>query len=259
MSMRFLLSVPFWIISRISLFFRFLEEHAVGVLATLLVHLFVITLFLIAKINTTREHQGVQMLIEFEREQSAPKEREASQMSASDRATQAALIRSIPVNQAEAQAVQNIGNMVKDIKQELNVQDPPPSDATRDVPLPDARSATAANEAKVYDDKYPVNAQGERTVYRGSTTVSYRLDNRQHIYMPVPAYKCQGGGTVVVDIRVNRRGYVLQAEIKKELMAGLDPCFADAALRAAETTRFSSGPMAPEPQTGTITYVFIPQ
>ncbi len=115
------------------------------------------------------------------------------------------------------------------------------------------------SEAQVYDEKYPLNAQGERTVYRGPTTVSYRLENRQHVYMPVPAYKCQGGGTVVVNIRVNRRGYVVQADISKDLLSSLDACFTDAALRAAQTTRFSANPQAPEPQTGAITYVFIPQ
>ncbi len=249
-----------WYSVSMSSLLHFLEEHSIGVLATILVHLGFVTVFLIARINTTREHQGI--VLEFVQEQdfNRPRTPDASELQPETDPFQSDVpVRNISVNEAEAQAERNIGKMVQDIKTELNVKDAKPVEQTAPLPEPSSKDATTSGEARVYDDQFPLNARGERTVYRGPTTVSYRLDNRRHIHMPVPAYKCQGGGTVVVDIQVNRRGYVVQASISKERLASLDPCFTDAALRAAQTARFETSTQAPEPQTGSVTYVFLPQ
>jgi len=149
--------------------------------------------------------------------------------------------------------VKNIEKMVRDIKAEENITDPaPPKD--RPAEIVQKEEKLLENEARIYEDKYPVNAAGERTIYKGATTVSYELSGRRHISMPAPAYKCRMAGTIVVDIVVNNNGYVLTAEINKSKSSSEDPCHVDAAKRDAERSRFDQSPLAR--QQGSITYIF---
>ncbi len=92
---------------------------------------------------------------------------------------------------------------------------------------------------------------------KGRVTVSYSLNNplRNHRYLDKPAYKCEGGGEVIVGITVNRSGDVIGAYVK----SGGDECMRRTALASARHSTFDINPAAPAKQTGTITYLFIPQ
>ena len=63
------------------------------------------------------------------------------------------------------------------------------------------------------------------------------------------------GGEVVVRITVNRAGEVTHASVA----SGGDDCMRESALRAARNSLFNIDNSAPARQTGTITYIFIPQ
>lgn len=94
--------------------------------------------------------------------------------------------------------------------------------------------------------------------YKGPSVLSYTLDGRKGMSLPVPVYKCYGGGDVYVQITVNRRGYVIGASI----IAGsssADECLINAAIAAAKRSRFSASQTAPEKQVGEIAYRFIAQ
>ncbi len=92
---------------------------------------------------------------------------------------------------------------------------------------------------------------------KGRVTVSFSLTDpvRTSRWLEVPAYRCEGGGEVVVSITVNRAGEVTAARIEE----GGDDCMREAALRAARMSLFNIDSAAPARQTGTITYIFIPQ
>ena len=236
----------------------FLDEHAVGVLATLVIHLARIVIFLFLQISSLKRkdeafYVDLSVLSEVELQQT-PKDVELAQ-SAPVAATER--VRDIPVNvaRAENRAVENISKMVEDIKSELNVKDLKLTDP-EDTPPPPEEETTSPEEARIYDDKYPLDASGERTVYDGPTHVSYRLEGRTHTRMRVPAYKCRGAGRIVVDIVVNPRGYVVSAVVNKALSDTEEPCFVDAARSEAEKSRFNADSKAPERQAGTITYLF---
>lgn len=92
--------------------------------------------------------------------------------------------------------------------------------------------------------------------YKGPSVISYSLDNRRAISLPVPVYKCYSGGDVSVRITVNRKGYVIAAEVAT---SSSDECLAQAAVQAAKRSRFSASANAPERQTGEIVYRFIAQ
>lgn len=92
---------------------------------------------------------------------------------------------------------------------------------------------------------------------KGRVTVSFSLKNpvRTSRWLEIPAYRCEGGGEVVVDITVNRGGEVIGARIAQ----GGDECMREAALEAARASLFNIDSSAPARQSGTITYIFIPQ
>jgi len=93
---------------------------------------------------------------------------------------------------------------------------------------------------------------------KDNTTVSYFLENRWHRYVYIPTYKCQGGGTVILDIVINQSGKVISALIS-ENKSTRDPCLLEEAYRSAVTAQFNSDSNAPPKQLGTITYVFLAQ
>lgn len=101
---------------------------------------------------------------------------------------------------------------------------------------------------------------GRNARLSGGVTVSFSLvaPLRSAVSMPTPSYKCEGGGRVVVDIVVGRNGNVLSAGIDKSVSVG-DECMCSAALSAAQRSRFNVDSSAPGRQSGTITYIFIPQ
>ncbi len=92
---------------------------------------------------------------------------------------------------------------------------------------------------------------------KGRVTVSFSLINpvRQSRHLEVPAYRCDAGGEVVVQITVNPAGEVISARVR----SGGDVCMRETALQAARASSFNIDSSAPARQEGTITYLFIPQ
>jgi len=91
-----------------------------------------------------------------------------------------------------------------------------------------------------------------------NTTVSYDLIGRWHRNLYIPAYKCQGGGTVVIRIEVDRSGRVIWFSVVPEVSTS-DPCLLAEASQSAMSALFNSDANAAERQRGTITYIFLPQ
>ena len=92
---------------------------------------------------------------------------------------------------------------------------------------------------------------------KGRVTVSFSLTNpvRTSRHLSIPAYTCEGGGEVIVEITVNRAGEVTNARVAE----GGDACMRESALNSARRSRFNIDDSAPARQQGTITYIFIPQ
>ncbi len=94
--------------------------------------------------------------------------------------------------------------------------------------------------------------------YKGPSVVSYSLEGRKSVSMPIPVYKCIAGGDVSVAIIVNRNGYIIGATVIENASAK-DPCIREYAIRAATSSRFTRSSTAPEKQAGEIVYRFIAQ
>jgi len=98
----------------------------------------------------------------------------------------------------------------------------------------------------------------KNVVYSGKSNIHYFLENRYHLRLPIPVYLARGGGTITVDIQVDRSGKVIKAEARaaKNLNDQMLPVYA---VQAAERTVFNSESKAPAIQRGTITYKFVAQ
>ncbi len=92
---------------------------------------------------------------------------------------------------------------------------------------------------------------------KGSVTVSFSFTNpvRYSRTLVKPAYRCEGGGEVIVRVAIDRSGKVLYAYVE----SGGDECMRQTAVTAAKGSRFDHNNSAPVKQEGTITYIFIPQ
>jgi hypothetical protein len=166
--------------------------------------------------------------------------------------------KAIPVNESDKDAQKSIDDMVKGIKSELGVNDNYDREADKAQPkLEEIKKKDQPTQVETKTDF--INDKGEPSVFRGATTISYNLKGRNYVYIPTPQYKCQGGGKVVLDVTVNRRGYVVSAEINRKKSQISEECIAEAANTAALTTRFNEKTDAPEKQPGTITFIFVAQ
>lgn len=98
----------------------------------------------------------------------------------------------------------------------------------------------------------------KNVIYSGKSNIHYYLENRYHINLPIPVYLAKGGGTIIVDIQVDRSGKVVKAEARPAKNIN-DPMLPSYATQAAENTVFNSESKAAAIQKGTITYKFVAQ
>ena len=119
--------------------------------------------------------------------------------------------------------------------------------------LRDAKRAGERSEDN--NDDSSLNKSDKKV--KGSVTVSFSFDNpvRYSRHLVKPAYRCEGGGEVVVKVAIDRMGKVLYAYVE----SGGDECMRQTAVGAAKSSRFDHNNSAPAKQEGTITYIFIPQ
>jgi hypothetical protein len=116
------------------------------------------------------------------------------------------------------------------------------------------------NEAAGKDESdKPKQSQEMAANYKGPTRIYYDLPGRTHTYLPIPIYKCQGSGKVVLSIDVNQKGVVEKALIIANESTTSDPCLVETAVTTALISRFNSDINSPKIQTGTLTYHFVAQ
>ncbi len=119
-------------------------------------------------------------------------------------------------------------------------------------------AADDQNEAKE-KEKEAGDSQKMAANFQGPTRIFYELTGRNHIYLPIPIYKCEGSGKVVLLIDVNQRGYVENASIIQAQSTATDECLVETAVGTALRSRFESNLDAPKIQKGTLTYIFVAQ
>lgn len=254
--------LPF--VSRRSDLGQWMYEHRLGVTVTVALYLIALLLFIFLRVSVHAPRAFEGMLIEFPPEEQPQPEPEA---------------------QKERELRQDYEKQLREGVKNIAVNE----NARLDAGLRDDRGTRASdiyNEAKELQDKLNANRQmyeqglkeeamirdsrsrpeppkgnsdrRKDTKVAGNVTVSYNLPGRTAAYLHIPAYQCEGGGSVVVNITVNRNGRVISASVDRSASSS-DPCLTEMAARAARQSAFNVAPHAPDKQEGTISYLFIPQ
>jgi hypothetical protein len=114
---------------------------------------------------------------------------------------------------------------------------------------------TILNKEKVK----PTKSQELAANFKGPTRIYYDLVNRNHLYLPIPIYKCEGSGKVVLSIEVDQNGVVQKAQIVDRESTASDPCLIETAINTALISRFNPDASSPRIQLGMLTYEFVAQ
>ncbi len=124
--------------------------------------------------------------------------------------------------------------------------------AAYEAGLAEAQSILDAERPSTSDSK-----PREDVKYTGGVTVRFEFRNpvRTSRDLVVPAYKCESGGQVEVNVVLNQGGEVISARVA----SGGDERMREEALKAARASVFNIDNSAPARHSGTITYTFIPQ
>ena len=237
------------------------KESKAGLYLTIIFHLVVIIVLLIYQIDSTLKAE-TSFVLDFSKQEEIEKQEEI-------RVLKEEISKQLDELIAAARASQPIKNIAVDasskpLKDDRNTDaDQLYKDAERlakelkagqNAIEEDAREETvdmSSKEAKGDGD-------GASKPYSGASVLSYRLDGRKARHLPIPAYKCYGGGDVVVIINVDQAGRVVGAQVNEAGTTG-DACMKREAVKAAKNSRFSGSETAPNPQVGEIVYRFIAQ
>jgi len=108
-------------------------------------------------------------------------------------------------------------------------------------------------------DNKPSESQKMAANFKGPTRIFYDLFGRTHMYLPLPIYKCEGSGRVVLSIEVDQNGIVQKAQIAERESTASDPCLIETAINTALLSRFNPDANSPRIQIGMLTYQFVAQ
>lgn len=122
----------------------------------------------------------------------------------------------------------------------------------------DALAQQAAEEAVDLNPQKGTESSEPAPAYHGPSVISYEVEGRKALSLPVPAYKGYGAGDVLVDIEVNPAGRVTAAKVRAD-GSSADASLHSFAVDAAKRSRFSASSDAPKSQPGWILYRFIAQ
>ncbi len=130
---------------------------------------------------------------------------------------------------------------------------------------PDEPAPSRSNNSETADDNQQkkqtanqnnnVDTEGGNA-FAGQVMVSFNLKSRKAYSLEIPGYTCNGSGTVVIDIKVDKNGDVRDAELNTGLSVGATECMIAKAKRYAKRARFNYSGTADNAQNGTITYKF---
>ncbi len=235
------------------------RKNVYGVMATLIFHILLVSGFWLAELKLdvkTKPEEAI--LLDFtapdEKEKLPEAEKKPDQNKASDlleksnpgnlsnRAVNDAMKKDKFFDDSYKRDIEEANKLVADVNKQLT---------KKTQPIKKFEMPEATTEGQERDSI-------KNVIYSGKSNIHYFLENRFHVRLPIPVYLAKGGGEIIVDIEVDRRGKVLKAEARPTGNLS-DPMLPVYAAQAAERTVFNSDSKAPAIQRGTITYHFVAQ
>lgn len=235
------------------------KETRVGIYLTVILHLLVLIGFLLYQINSLVQKEST-FVLDFtkqeEREEKAEKEKRREELSAELENLIAG------IQQQSRNVAVDISERERHLKDDRNRNPEQVYDEAKSLQERLDAARKAVREQQGEEEMVPADRIDQKKTqteaYTGPSVLEYRLDGRKAMHLPIPAYKCLGGGDVTVAIEVDRKGMVVEALIVADF-SSMDHCLQEFAIRAARQSRFTSSTNAPPRQSGEIVYRFIPQ
>jgi outer membrane biosynthesis protein TonB len=235
----------------------FKRENNAGLYLTIAVHLLVLIILLAARINSIIS-EDTSFLIDFSKQEEAEVQEKQLQLREDvNKELDAELYGTNAVRNVVVDASSRKGQDLKDDRFKN------PNQVYEEAKRLQERLDASRREAEQNQGSDEVKSGETKTIsktesYKGPSVVSYNVAGRKALSLPIPAYKCLGGGDVNVAIIVNKKGYVIAAEVIYGSSSS-DQCLQEFAIRAAKSSRFTASATAPDKQPGNIVYRFIAQ
>ncbi len=239
------------------------HRNLYGILGTIIVHLVLAILFMLIKLSTERKNYESYLLIDLE----PTVEEILEKLSSIDLPQNAKDISvnnymNIAVNMSDMPEEEfNVDEYIEQLKNEMIEEGDLDENNFIDQWNKADKDATLEyidNDVLNKDKQERPESQEMAANYRGPTRVYYELKNRFHTKLPLPIYKCEHGGKVVLEIIVGPDGRLTKATVLPEESSSDDNCLHEAALSAALSSRFNPVNDAVL-QKGSITYIFATQ
>lgn len=245
---------------------EWLVTHQVGLLSTVIFHLLLLILVLILKLNPSKNVVD-SIAIEFQQPQMQSTKdpqkladellKQQPKVLDPRKGTEASQVRNVAVNSNLDRLTDKLvddkfgsKNSVYEEARQLEAR----MKANQQL----YKKAVEAGKMSPQQQTSQVSAHSSSDkAYKGASVLAYSLQGRQGTYLPVPAYLCEGGGDIVVDIAVNQKGYVTDAVISARTTGS--ECLYAEAIKAAKRSRFTMDTSSPASQKGSITYRFVAQ
>jgi len=238
---------------------EWMQENATGILGTIAFHMLLAVIFLVIKISSEKSYLESIILFEIEEELAEEQVEEDLPDPEFDQRLADYLEQArsnVPVNLARnVEEEISTDKYVQELEQEMNANRP---ETYQEMQERLKELEEMSREELIMDGEVD-DPPKEREPYTGPTNIYYSLENRYHLRLPVPVYKCEGSGLVEVSIVVDQKGRVVHAEAGQPGATSNEICLAEAAKKAALRTRFNTDYQAATRQAGTITYHFIAQ
>jgi hypothetical protein len=241
---------------------KFFTKNIRGILGTLMVHMFLLIVFLLIKIQGFKRDVIVELNVDYVQEIIEQPKAEYPLTPAE----QAYLERIMAQSNPSSNRASNISeNLEKEISTESFVDEY--LKQLNEERSEDWKEQQDEINKRLQQPDYvaPVEARREIEMddYTGPSNISYEFleapFSRFKTYLPVPVYKCQGAGIVTVNIEVDQSGRVISASPSVSSNFPDEDCLLDVARTYAYKTRFQSNLSAPKSHKGKIIYNFIPQ
>ena len=233
-------------------------------MGTLVFHILVVLVFLLADVDMKGSVKEEALIIEFPdilpelEEMLEQQEKESSDELATDNPE------SITRTNAASNQLASTNNVTTSAEEFFDDEYMKEVEAAKQL-ASDVSNQLSKEIVDINDIKMPVETtEGmepdsiKNVIYAGESNIVYYLENRYHHSLPIPIYLSQGGGKVIVDIVVNQQGRVVGATPRKNRNIRDEQIFLYAKV-AAQRTIFNLDSNAPSPQKGTIHYTFIAQ
>ena len=211
----------------------FFERHREGVLGTVIFHLLLLIVLVSVGISREKERQVMEVVMDLPTEEEteqarAERERKEEMEQRTTEGEVERMLRSLAVNEEESRetsmAEGNERERVEEYIRELERELEEGRKARGETDKGKGEMALARGEREADSLAYE-RTRREReldslrsTVYAGRSSVTYRLEGRHKVVLPIPVFKCEFGGRVVVAVTVSKftnadnMGFGIQAD-----------------------------------------------